>query len=106
VNKSCPNSVEGKSSESRGPKRLTLSEMRPVPRRGLSRIESAMYIGVSPTKFDALVADGRMPKPVIIDGRKVWDRHELDISFDGLPRENDCDPDGWEDFSVDNGRRS
>ena len=43
-----------------------------------------MYIGVSPSKFDQMIADGRMPKAVIIDGRRVWDRHELDIAFDAL----------------------
>jgi predicted DNA-binding transcriptional regulator AlpA len=50
-----------------------LSDARPVPRRGLSREEAAMYIGISPSKFDELVGDGRMPAPVKIDGRKVWD---------------------------------
>jgi excisionase family DNA binding protein len=48
-----------------------LSEIRPVPRRGLSRDEAAMYIGISAGKFDELVADGRMPAPVRIDGRKI-----------------------------------
>jgi hypothetical protein len=38
-----------------------LSEIRPVPRRGLSRSEAAMYVGISAAKFDELVADGRMP---------------------------------------------
>jgi predicted DNA-binding transcriptional regulator AlpA len=65
-----------------------LSEMRPVPRRGLSRDESAMYIGISATKFDDLVADGRMPAPVKIDGRKVWDVRALDLAFDALVSES------------------
>ena len=65
-----------------------LSEIRPVPRRGLSRDEAAMYIGVSGGKFDELVADGRMPAPLKIDGRKVWDIRSLDFAFDALPREN------------------
>jgi hypothetical protein len=43
-----------------------------------------------------------MPKPLSIDKRKVWDRYELDASFDALPRDN---LDGWEDFSIDPGRR-
>ena len=29
-----------------------LSEIRPLPRRGLSRDEAAMYIGISAAKFD------------------------------------------------------
>jgi len=65
-----------------------LSDIRPVPRRGLSHDEAAMYIGVSAGKFDELVVDGRMPAPVKIDGRKVWDIRSLDLAFDALPREN------------------
>lgn len=64
-----------------------LSQQRPVPRRGLSREESAMYIGVGITKFDEMVADGRMPEPRLIDGRKVWDIRALDLGFDELPVE-------------------
>lgn len=57
------------------------------PPRGLSREESARYIGVSPAKFDQLVKDGRMPKPKRIDARTVWDRVSLDIAFGSLPDE-------------------
>jgi predicted DNA-binding transcriptional regulator AlpA len=59
---------------------------RVYPTRGLSRDESAAYIGIGSTKFDELVADGRMPQPRIIDGRVVWCVHELDEYFDRLPR--------------------
>lgn len=45
----------------------------PPTRRGLSRVEAAEYIGVGASKFDAMVTDGRMPKPKKIDGRRVWD---------------------------------
>ncbi len=58
------------------------------PPRGLSRDRSAAYIGVGPTKFDEMVEDGRMPKPKHIDGRVVWDRHQLDASFDALDDDN------------------
>jgi hypothetical protein len=71
-----------------------LSETRPVPRRGLSRDEASMYIGCSPGKFDEMVKDGRMPGPVLIDGRKVWDVRSLDLAFDSLPR--DDAPNSWE----------
>jgi hypothetical protein len=67
---------------------MRLSDHRPVPRRGLSRIEAAAYIGISPCKFDQLIADGRMPGARRIDGRKVWDVRELDLSFDELPRDD------------------
>lgn len=53
--------------------------------RGLSREEAATYIGISPNKFDQLVEDGRMPKPKAIDGRRVWDRVQLDSAFSALP---------------------
>ena len=55
-----------------------------LPKRGFSRIEAACYVGVSPTKFDQLVADGRMPQAKHIDGRRVWDIRELDAAFDEL----------------------
>ena len=67
-----------------------------LPRRGLSRIESAVYVGVGITKFDEMVADGRMPKPKTIDGRKVWDTRRLDMAFEALPDENE-DGDSWAD---------
>jgi hypothetical protein len=68
--------------------RAALSEIRPIPRRGLSREESAMYVGVGATKFDQMVGDGRMPKPKMVDARKVWDVRKLDLAFDGLPDED------------------
>ena len=66
-----------------------LSNIRPVPRRGLSRDEAAMYLGMSASKFDELVRDGRMPAPRRIDSRKIWDVHQLDLAFDSLPDDND-----------------
>jgi hypothetical protein len=65
-----------------------LSQIRSVPRRGLSRDDAAIYCGVSATLFDRMVADGRMPGPRRIDGRKVWDIRALDVAFDRLPSEN------------------
>jgi hypothetical protein len=51
-------------------------------------MEAAMYFSISPSKFDELVSDGRMPRPRIIDCRKVWDVYELDMAFDELPRDD------------------
>lgn len=59
------------------------------PYRGLRRDEAARYIGISSTKFDQLVADGRMPKPVRIDGCVIWDISRLDVAFDSLSRQDD-----------------
>ena len=66
--------------------------VRPVLRRGLCRIESAIYIGVSPSKFDEMVFDGRMPAPRTIDGRVVWDLFELDDAFSALPHKGEAVP--------------
>lgn len=52
-----------------------------LPPRGLSRVQAAEYIGVGATKFDEMVADGRMPLPIRIDSRTVWDRHKIDEAF-------------------------
>lgn len=68
--------------------RVALSEIRPIPRRGLSREEAAMYVGVGATKFDEMVGDGRMPKPKKVDARKVWDVRRLDVAFEALPDED------------------
>ncbi len=58
--------------------------------RGLSRGHSAIYVGVGATKFDEMVADGRMPQPKRIDGRTIWDRWQLDESFEALPNSGQC----------------
>jgi predicted DNA-binding transcriptional regulator AlpA len=50
----------------------------------LSRVEAASYIGVSPSLFDELVKDGRMPKPIGINARKVWDRRRIEEAFTQL----------------------
>lgn len=55
--------------------------------RGLSREASACYLGISPTLFDELVSDGRMPKPKRVNSRTVWDVRALDLAFDALPDE-------------------
>jgi hypothetical protein len=76
--------------------RAALCEIRPIPRRGLSRAEAAMYVGISTTKFDQLVHDGRMPYPICLDSRKIWDIRKLDGAFDAL----DAEPidQSWDDF--------
>lgn len=65
---------------------------RTLPRRGLHREEAALYIGVSATKFDEMVSDGRMPRPKRIDARNVWDLRALDLAFDALPDDGDVNP--------------
>jgi hypothetical protein len=53
--------------------------------RGLSRVQAAEYIGVSPSLFDDMCRDGRMPKPKVINSRRVWDIRQLDMAFSALP---------------------
>lgn len=69
----------------------------PPTRRGLSRAEAAEYVCVGVTKFDQMVADGRMPHPKRIDGRKVWDVRQLDTAFARLPSDNHADHNPWDD---------
>lgn len=60
--------------------------------RGMSREESARYIGVGATKFDEMVADRRMPRPKRVDGRVIWDRVKLDMAFSDLPDDTRVNP--------------
>lgn len=57
----------------------------PDRRIGLSRIEAAEYIGVSPTLFDQMVDDGRMPRPKMAGARRIWSRPALELAFANLP---------------------
>ncbi len=63
-----------------------------VEPRGLSRIEAAAYVGVSPSMFDLMVKDGRMPVPKEINSRRVWDRRALDVAFEELPERDEGNP--------------
>lgn len=60
-----------------------------IPLRGLNRDLSACFVGVSPSKFDEMVKDGRMPPPKRIDYRRVWDIRQLEKYFDRLPGGDD-----------------
>jgi predicted DNA-binding transcriptional regulator AlpA len=71
--------------------------------RGLSRVEAAAYVGVSPSLFDAMVKDGRMPRPKRINARAVWDRKRLDEAFDALPDENGRGENPWDEDTAQAG---
>jgi hypothetical protein len=73
----------------------SLSRVRPVPRRGLSRVEAAGYIGVSPSKFDELRKANRIAPPKVLDGRLIFTVERLDEFLDALPDETQTDNDDW-----------
>lgn len=67
------------------------SPIAPPTARGLSRVEAAGYVGVSPATFDKMVGEGSMPSAKRIGRRKVWDVRRLDLAFDALPGEDGGD---------------
>ena len=71
-----------------------------LPPRGLSRVQSAAYIGVSTTLFDELVKDGRMPQPIRLNSRLVWDRLQLDDAFAALSDVGRDGNDPWSKVAV------
>jgi hypothetical protein len=68
------------------------------PPRGMSRAQAALYVGVSPSMFDMMVKDGRMPGPKLINSRTVWDRFALDRAFEALPDRDSSNP--WDEVAV------
>jgi predicted DNA-binding transcriptional regulator AlpA len=60
--------------------------------RGLRADRAAAYLGMGKTKFLELVDKGRMPKAVVIDGIKVWDRIELDATFEAAKIASESEP--------------
>jgi predicted DNA-binding transcriptional regulator AlpA len=72
-----------------------------LPPRGLSRVQAAEYIGISPPLFDEMVKDGRMPKPKRINARVVWDMRQLDLAFTALPNDAEDRADSvWSTVAV------
>jgi predicted DNA-binding transcriptional regulator AlpA len=79
----CPNGVE----MAKQPTNVLPQSLAP---RGLSREQAAAYVGISPSLFDMLVSDGRMPVPKRINSRVIWDRLEVDAAFAALPSNDDA----------------
>jgi predicted DNA-binding transcriptional regulator AlpA len=60
----------------------------------LNRMQSAEYVNVCPSVFDEMVADGRMPKPVVLSERRFgWIQRELDAALARLPRKTQTESD-------------
>ncbi len=68
--------------------------------KGLSAGQAAAHLGISQTKFNELVKDGRMPQPHRIDGRRLWDRREAEECFDMLPRTPGSEIEPWDEMEV------
>lgn len=71
---------------SQGRGKATVAARLPV-RRGLSEVEAAIYLSLSPSFFRRLVDQKMMPRPRVAGGRRIWDVEELDLAFKALPRE-------------------
>jgi predicted DNA-binding transcriptional regulator AlpA len=73
--------------------------------RLLNREQSAEYVNASPSLFDEMIVDGRMPQPrQLSQGRLAWDVRELDIAVDRLPHRGEkaaCISDADQDHSWD-----
>jgi hypothetical protein len=61
-------------------------------------VPAAEYVGVSPSLFDEMVNDGRMPRPKVINSRRVWDIRQLDIAFNALPDIDTGNP--WDQLAA------
>jgi predicted DNA-binding transcriptional regulator AlpA len=67
---------------------------------GLSREAAARFVGVSPGTFDQLVRGGAMPKPRRVGARKLWDRREIELAFDELPKDGEAEINPWQDDTA------
>lgn len=69
---------------------------------GVDRETAAALIGVGGSTFDNMVADGRMPQPIRIGSRRVWNRAAVEKAFfalDGYTPPQPADPmDDWADY--------
>lgn len=74
--------------------------MQEIHPRGLRRAAAAAYLGISPSHFDKERAVGNIPAPRQMFGVQIWDRHDLDLLFDGKSSEpvamNDNDAGAWD----------
>jgi predicted DNA-binding transcriptional regulator AlpA len=57
------------------------------PPRMMRLDRAAAYIDVSRSTFLRMVEEGAMPKPVVRNGLRMWDRIEIDSACDDLKEE-------------------
>lgn len=58
---------------------------------GLSRVQAAVFVGVSPTTFDQMVENGSMPKAFRVGSRAIWSRRRVEEYFAALDKEDAVD---------------
>jgi predicted DNA-binding transcriptional regulator AlpA len=69
--------------------------------RLIRREAAAAYVNVSPTTFDEMVRDGRMPRPKRLAGRRrAWDVRALDAAVDDLDDCNNDNDDTWDNVDA------
>ena len=71
------------------------SAIRPIVRRGLSRVEAAAYLGISASKFDELRKANRIAPPKVLDGRLIFTVDGSTNFSTSLPDENQADNGEW-----------
>ena len=64
--------------------------------RALRLANAAEYLGMGKTKFLELVDDGRLPRPVAIDGVRLLDRFDLDDAFEAFKSASDAPPNSFD----------
>ena len=79
-----------------------LQDQLSYPPRLMSVERAAHYVGFGVTKFRELIAAGKMPAAIDVDGSPRWDRIDLDSAVDDL---KDCrrDPIGAVVIDLRNG---
>lgn len=60
----------------------------------VAREAAAALVGVSASKFDEMVQDGRMPEARRVDARVLWDTDEIRAAVRLLPRRGGRNADG------------
>lgn len=61
----------------------------PTPRIAFGRDEASASLGISRNLFNAMVDDGRMPRPRVVNGRRLWFVDEVRAAFAAIPRDGD-----------------
>ena len=64
--------------------------------RMMRAADAAAYLGMSRSKFAALVSDGTIPQPIRLGGLVIWDTRRLDDFVDSLSEPDITPSSDWE----------